>query len=230
MSQHHHANDDDDDGDDVVVLHVCATPYCTNCTELEFDEDVGEYYCSTCMERYRRALDEGMETLLSDDDLVVVQTIFEAFDTGRKGYWDFRDYVSYSEATQALRREASHGDDDADDHHHGENLHLRNDIELRDYLRDEFEVDTELVVPVDKRSGHRMSFATLEEVEAEALRKKREELAGKPTSPAEKVHVVTLLVLQRLYGGYLYNGVNALRDDAEHLAEEGVISSLDRLE
>jgi hypothetical protein len=164
-----------DDEDDVVVLRVCYSRGCVSMEDLQFDEEVGELFCAPCRALFARALKEGFSLLLNEDDRAVGLTIFTAFDSGRKGFWSFEDYQRFVDKATSKGRG-------------GGNDPICSDDELRDYFKEEYDINLE-------RHG-----------------------------PGAGEFAVTLQDLLDMYGGYQFNGMDALREDSENLEEGGSIN------
>lgn len=96
MSEGHSCSDEDED---IVVLRVCANRGCHRTDNIEVDEETGELYCGYCRELFARTETEGFGILLTEVDRPLVRLIFNAFDEGKKGYWDYKNWAKFQSFT-----------------------------------------------------------------------------------------------------------------------------------
>ena len=78
---------------------------------------------------------------------------------------------------------------------------------------DPFDDDRDMAHYIEEEYG-----VTCESVEVDA----RE--VGLPEGLVTLANLITLTVLEKIYGGYMYHGVNALRDDVDALEEGGEVN------
>ena len=175
-----------DDEDDVVVMRVCAGVGCDEMHGLEFDETIGESFCAECLQKLREAeRDNDFRVLLSPHDQAAIRLIFDRFDHGRRGFWDFESFNEYLEVTNVNRSDALDP--------------FESNVEMAEYIDEEYGVGCDAV-----------------EVPASVV--------GLPEGTVKMSNVVTLDVLEKIYGGYMYHGVNALRDDVDALEDAGEVN------
>jgi hypothetical protein len=175
-----------DDEGDVVVMRVCAGVGCVETFGLEFDEGIGESFCTECLQKLRQAeADNDFRILLSADDRGAIELIFNKFDFDRKGYWTFEEFNAYLEATDANRNDPVGPFD--------------SNAEMSAYFDEEYAVPT---ASVDVPAA----------------------VVGLPEGTVTISNIVTLEVMEKIYGGYMYHGVNALRDDVDALEDAGEVN------
>lgn len=156
------------DDEDVVVLQVCANRHCQGIDDLEFDEETNQSYCGRCRALYARTEKEGFRILLSTDDLALVKLIFDQFDVKRRGYWTYKEWNAFQDATERGAEEP-----------------MESGEELKDFFLEEYD----------------LSIADL----------------------GMDGPVVRLVDLENMYGGYLYNNVDALVEDSDALEDQGIL-------
>lgn len=170
------------DDDDVVVMRVCATRRCQCIKDLQYDEETNESYCGNCRALFARTHTEGFRILLSEDDLALVDLIFNAFDKRHRGYWTYKEWCHFQEDINN-----SSSSDITDAH------------ELREFFVEEYDI---VLRP------------------AEDKQKKAEDDDLDSTQ-----YVIRLEDLENMYGGFAYNNVDALVEDADALQDLGVVNT-----
>lgn len=158
------------DDEDVVVLQVCANRHCQGINDLEFDEETNQSYCGRCRALFARTEKEGFRILLSNDDLALVKLIFDHFDEKRRGYWTYKEWNAFQEATDRGAEEP-----------------IQSSSELQEFFLEEYDL-------------------TIADLGCDGP-------------------VVRLVDLENMYGGYLYNNVDALVEDSETLEDQNVINT-----
>ncbi|GET93027.1 hypothetical protein, conserved [Leishmania tarentolae] len=161
-------SDRSSDDEDVVVLQVCANRHCQGIDDLEFDEETNQSYCGRCRALYARTETEGFRVLLSTDDLSLVKLIFDQFDENKRGFWTYKEWNAFQEATER-----------------GSDEPIDSSAALKEFFKEEYDIDI---------SAHGRDEA-----------------------------VIVLVDLENMYGGYLYNNVDALVEDSEAMECQGLL-------
>ncbi|KAF8283528.1 hypothetical protein C3747_1g372 [Trypanosoma cruzi] len=156
-----------EDEEDIIVLQVCANQRCLGIEDLEFDEESGEMYCVNCRELYARAEDEGFRLLLTDEDMPLINMIFNCFDGGKR-YWTYEDFDRFRGYTGQSSETA-----------------INSHEALRDFFKEEYDIEI--------------------------------------SKGATGEYVVYKQNLEEMYGGYIYNNINALIADCDSLEDAGMI-------
>jgi hypothetical protein len=156
------------DDEDIIVLQVCANRHCQGIDNLQFDTETNQSYCGRCRALYARTAKEGFRILLSNDDLDLVKLIFNLFDKKGCGYWTYKEWNAFQEATDRGAEEP-----------------IASAADLQTFFLEEYDL-------------------TIAELGSNGP-------------------VVRLVDIENMYGGYLYNNIDALVEDSEALEDEGLL-------